>query len=161
MAQQVESLLPFGKGYNMRYALVNKETNKVENIVEWDGDLNTWQPPETHEAVFTEDKPTIDWVWNADIKEYEQVHTVGNVQFGETWDGTKFFEADKPEKPPYPSNEQQSELRRKAYEAEADPIFFLIQRGEATQEEWQDKITEIKERYPYYFDDEGNLLEAQ
>jgi hypothetical protein len=60
-----------------------------------------------------------------------------------------------------PTNEEQAELRRKAYEAEADPIFFLMQRGEATQEEWQAKITEIKERYPYYFDDEGNLLEAQ
>jgi len=63
---------------------------------------------------------------------------------------------------PYrPSNEEQLENRRKAYEAEADPIFFLIQRGEATQEEWQAKIAEIKERYPYYFDDEGNLIEAQ
>jgi hypothetical protein len=62
---------------------------------------------------------------------------------------------------PRPSNEEQAEKRRKAYEAEADPIFFLIQRGEATQEQWQAKITEIKERYPYYFDDEGNLIEAQ
>jgi hypothetical protein len=63
---------------------------------------------------------------------------------------------------PYrPTNGEQSENRRKAYEAEADPIFFLIQRGEATQEEWQAKIAEIKERYPYYYDDEGNLIEAQ
>jgi hypothetical protein len=59
------------------------------------------------------------------------------------------------------SNGEQSENRRKAYEAESDPIFFLIQRGEATQEQWQAKITEIKERYPYYYDDEGNLIEAQ
>ena len=63
---------------------------------------------------------------------------------------------------PYrPSNQEQSEKRRKAYEAEADPIFFLIQREEATQEEWQAKIAKIKERYPYYYDDEGNLIEAK
>lgn len=63
---------------------------------------------------------------------------------------------------PYrPTNEQQSEFRRKAYEVEADPIFFLIQRGEATQEEWTAKIAEIKARYPYYFDEQGGLIEAQ
>jgi spore cortex formation protein SpoVR/YcgB (stage V sporulation) len=77
-----------------------------------------------------------------------------DAQIGGLYLDNKFY-------PPRPTNEQQDELRRKAYEAEADPLFFLIQRGEATQEEWQAKITEIKERYPYYYDDEGNLLEAQ
>jgi hypothetical protein len=37
----------------------------------------------------------------------------------------------------------------------------MVQRGEATQEEWQAKITEIKERYPYYYDADGNLIKAQ
>jgi len=35
-----------------------------------------------------------------------------------------------------------------AYRAEADPIFLKWQRGEATEQEWLDKIEEIKERYP-------------
>ena len=39
-------------------------------------------------------------------------------------------------------------LRRAAYAAEADPIFFLWQRGEATQAEWLAKIAEIRARYP-------------
>ena len=78
----------------------------------------------------------------------------GYAQCGGWYIGGRFY-------PPRPTNEEQAELRRKAYEAEADPIFFLIQRGEATQEEWQAKITEIKERYPYFYDDEGNLIEAQ
>ena len=34
--------------------------------------------------------------------------------------------------------------RKAAYTAEADPIFFKFQRGEATQEEWLAKIAEIK-----------------
>jgi hypothetical protein len=77
-----------------------------------------------------------------------------DAQIGGLFFGEKFY--------PYrPSNQEQSENRRKTYEKEADPIFFLIQRGEATQEQWQAKITEIKELYPYYFDDEGNLIEAQ
>jgi hypothetical protein len=38
--------------------------------------------------------------------------------------------------------------RKAAYIAEADPLFFKAQRGEATMQEWQDKIAEIKARYP-------------
>ena len=41
-----------------------------------------------------------------------------------------------------------SQLRQQAYIAEADPLFFKAQRGEATMEEWQAKVAEIKERYP-------------
>ena len=43
-----------------------------------------------------------------------------------------------------------SELRRQAYQAESDPIFFQWQRGETyTQEDWQAKVEEINARYPY------------
>jgi hypothetical protein len=38
--------------------------------------------------------------------------------------------------------------RRVAYAAEADPLFFKAQRGEVEQQEWLDKIAEIKTRYP-------------
>jgi hypothetical protein len=38
--------------------------------------------------------------------------------------------------------------RKAAYAAEADPLFFKAQRGEATLEEWQAKIAEIKARFP-------------
>ena len=47
--------------------------------------------------------------------------------------------------PPLPDT---AALRRAAYAAEADPIFFLAQRGEATQAEWLAKIAEIRARYP-------------
>ena len=39
--------------------------------------------------------------------------------------------------------------RAAAYAAEADPLFFKAQRGEATNDEWLAKIEEIKARYPY------------
>jgi len=40
------------------------------------------------------------------------------------------------------------EKRQQAYAAEADPLFFKAQRGEATMAEWQAKVAEIKARYP-------------
>jgi len=39
--------------------------------------------------------------------------------------------------------------RRNAYTQEADPLFFSYQRGEVTEQEWLDKVAEIKIRYPY------------
>ena len=39
--------------------------------------------------------------------------------------------------------------RARAYIAEADPLFFKTQRGEATTEEWEAKVEEIRQRYPY------------
>ena len=39
--------------------------------------------------------------------------------------------------------------RATAYTAEADPLFFKSQRGEATIEEWEAKVEEIRTRYPY------------
>jgi hypothetical protein len=38
-------------------------------------------------------------------------------------------------------------LRAEAYRNESDPIFFQWQRGEKTQQEWLDKVAEIKQRY--------------
>lgn len=38
--------------------------------------------------------------------------------------------------------------RSEAYRNESDPIFFKWQRGESTQQEWIDKVNEIKARYP-------------
>ena len=46
-------------------------------------------------------------------------------------------------------NESQRKKREAAYTVESDPIYFLSQRGEATQQEWLDKIAEIKARFPY------------
>ena len=39
--------------------------------------------------------------------------------------------------------------RAAAYVAEADPLFFKAQRGEATTDEWTAKVAEIKARFPY------------
>lgn len=54
-----------------------------------------------------------------------------------------------PPPPAPPSRESQSAAREKAYREESDPIFFQVQRGKATQQDWLDKIAEIEARFPY------------
>ena len=49
---------------------------------------------------------------------------------------------------PIKAVEQAERNRQVAYITEADPLFFKAQRGEATMEEWQAKVAEIKARYP-------------
>jgi hypothetical protein len=49
---------------------------------------------------------------------------------------------------PIKAAEQVDAKRKAAYIAEADALFFKAQRGEATMEEWQAKVAEIKARFP-------------
>ena len=49
---------------------------------------------------------------------------------------------------PIKAAEQAERNRKAAYISEADPLFSKAQRGEATMEEWQAKVAEIKARYP-------------
>lgn len=39
--------------------------------------------------------------------------------------------------------------RAEAYREESDPLFFGWQRGENTEQEWLDKVEEIRTRFPY------------
>jgi hypothetical protein len=47
-----------------------------------------------------------------------------------------------------PTKAQISAMRQAACQLESDPLFFKWQRGEATQQQWLDKIAEIRARYP-------------
>ena len=57
--------------------------------------------------------------------------------------------------PPTPEEIHAQELaaaqaaRQAAFQREADPLFFKWQAGEGTEEAWQAKRAEIRERYPY------------
>jgi hypothetical protein len=54
-----------------------------------------------------------------------------------------------PTPPSPPTREEQEAARKAAYNAESDPLFFMAQRGEATLEEWRNRVNDIKGRYPY------------
>lgn len=45
------------------------------------------------------------------------------------------------------TTEQIRLYKQAAYQTEADPLFFKMQRGEATREEWLAKVDEIKARF--------------
>lgn len=45
------------------------------------------------------------------------------------------------------------ENRRFHYIKEADPLYMDFQRGDATREEWEAKVQEIKDRFPYVTED--------
>jgi hypothetical protein len=45
--------------------------------------------------------------------------------------------------------EQARQSRAAAFAAEADPLFFQVQRGEASQEDYDQLVVEIRARYPY------------
>src|SRR3989304_3832651 len=44
-------------------------------------------------------------------------------------------------------NEEQRRLRERAYRVESDGLFFEVQRGEAVQSEWRERVAKIKARY--------------
>jgi hypothetical protein len=46
-------------------------------------------------------------------------------------------------------NAEAKRQRAAAYATEADSLFFKSQRGDATVQEWQNKVAEIKARFPY------------
>jgi hypothetical protein len=54
-----------------------------------------------------------------------------------------------PPAPKAPTQAEQEAARQAAYTAEADPLFFKWQAGEATEAEWLAKRQEIRDRYPY------------
>jgi len=69
-------------------------------------------------------------------------------QIGGSYADGVFTPLPEPEPEP-PTLDQQKAARAAAYVKEADPLFFMSQRGEATVKEWQAKVAEIKARFPY------------
>jgi len=39
--------------------------------------------------------------------------------------------------------------RKRAYEADSDPLFFKWQRGDGTEQEWLDAVAAVKAEHPY------------
>jgi hypothetical protein len=101
------------------YALIQKSDNKILR--------------------FSDHGPTL-----ADEKPFYWEECPDNCNSSWTYDGYKFIAPKEPDIVPIDYNL----MKRQAYQEESDPVFFKWQRGEATQQDWIDKVNEIKARYP-------------
>jgi hypothetical protein len=78
-------------GENMtiqNYLMINESTNVVDNICEWDGNLDTWQPPANTLMLVQTTTPAMVWVLNQDQTDYVLTEMIGQGQIGFTWNGT-------------------------------------------------------------------------
>jgi len=65
------------------------ENNVVTNIVVWDGDTNTWQPPTDATMLVQATTPAMVWELNNLLPPtYELVEVIGAGGIGFTWNGT-------------------------------------------------------------------------
>lgn len=100
MPNQLGDLSPDPNAKN--YLIV--QNNVVINLVEWDGDVNTWQPPADSIQLVAETTKTLVWLPNADFTDFVLTEQIGNGSIGYTWDG-EFLTTNQP-KPIMPVKEQ-------------------------------------------------------
>jgi hypothetical protein len=73
------------------YLMVNKSTNVVDNICIWNGDVDTWQPPEYFLMLAQATTPAMIWqevVVDNKVINFILTEQTGAGEIGFTWDGT-------------------------------------------------------------------------
>ena len=74
---------------NQNYFVV--EENIVNNLVYWDGNTQTWQPPANATMLVADTTPAMVWqpiYVNKKITDYVLVEIMGGGDIGFTWNGT-------------------------------------------------------------------------
>ena len=92
---------------NQDYLMINDSTNTVENVVTWDGNSDTWQPPQGYTMLVQTTTPAMVWGLNEDATDWILVEQIGVATIGFTWDGTACI-TDQP-KPPKPQAQPTTE----------------------------------------------------
>jgi hypothetical protein len=70
--------------------MVNPE-NVVDNVCVWNGDTNTWQPPEGYTMLVQATTPAMVWeavIVDEKVTDWVLVEQIGQGQIGFTWNGT-------------------------------------------------------------------------
>jgi hypothetical protein len=84
------------------------ENNVVNNIILWDGDTNTWQPPESATMLVEATTPAYVWDLYIDNEDWSKtdwflIEIMGDCSVGFTWNGTACTtNQPKPPIPPQP-----------------------------------------------------------
>ena len=66
--------------------MINNSTNVVDNVCLWDGNPDTWQPPQNYTMLVQATTPAMVWEPNADNTDYVLTEQIGQGQIGFTWD---------------------------------------------------------------------------
>lgn len=82
--------------------MVNESTSICENVVVWDGDTNTWTPPQNYLMLAQETTPAKNWSWNESTSDWE-LTVQGSGDIGFTWDGTYLITNQPKPQPPVQS----------------------------------------------------------
>lgn len=67
------------------------QNNEVINIIVWDGNPNTWQPPEEATMLIQAVTPAMIWmaiIENSIITDWVLTEEIGQADIGFTWNGT-------------------------------------------------------------------------
>lgn len=91
------------------YCMVNSQTNVCDNVVLWDGNPDTWQPPSDYLMLVQATTPAKNWVWDAAAKTWV-LEVAGEGQIGFTWDGTYLITNElQPTNPLFTTSPEQSQ----------------------------------------------------
>lgn len=71
--------------------MINKQTNVCDNIVVWDGNTETWTPPEEYTMVLYSTTKAKTWHLNQDFTEWVLLESSGNCEIGFVFDGEYYI----------------------------------------------------------------------
>lgn len=95
-----------GNKVEQNYLII--ENNIVTNIVDWDGNTNTWKPPSNSIQLIQKNVPAMVWELNLDLipPSYvlEKEMGVGGIDY--TWDGSVLTTNEPQPQPPTPAKDQ-------------------------------------------------------
>ena len=69
------------------YCMVNAATNVCDNVTLWDGDTETWMPPDKYLMLVQATTPAKVWSRDPDTQAYVLVEVLGAGGIGFSWDG--------------------------------------------------------------------------
>jgi hypothetical protein len=79
------------------YCMVDTNTNVCDNVVLWDGDTATWQPPANYLMLVQASTLAKNWAWDENTKTWS-LAVVGVGGVGYLWGGT-YLVSNQPEPP--------------------------------------------------------------
>jgi hypothetical protein len=86
------------------YLMINKQTNLVDNLVMWDGNVNSWNPPSEYLMLPVATTMAYDWFWSDVLQDWELQENMGGANIGDTWNGSACItSATKESNTPYPT----------------------------------------------------------